>query len=282
MSESLTAQIQGTVTAALSSPGLLSVVANINQNFLNSSLVSGAGAANKVNQAYVAQTTLAASGSTTFVINALGGITDAVGYTYNINTVKLLLIQMLGNLGCSYVVSATAGAGGGSSMTPYQVGDQFSLTSTGSGSGVQALFQVTGISGYGVSSVMLVSSGGYIGGSYTTAPTATGVATTAGSISGATGATLVLNIGTVTSSNQVFTESDYLTIGGAASNAWTNAFTGNVKLKSGTSNMPGVFLLTDGGSTGFIVAAGSNEQLKVTNSGANPVTFLLVLLGATS
>ena len=71
------------------------------------------------------------------------------------------------------------------------------------------------------------------------------------------------------------TAGDYLTVGQAASNPWTSPFVGTT---------PGVkvfdvLILGVGATDKYAVAGGSNEQLKITNSGSNPITFKLALLG---
>jgi len=293
MSESLTTQLAAQLTAQLSQAeafgGSISFPFAL-PNLFNAQLASGTGAADVANQLFAAQFTLAASGTLNLNLYTGGGSNDALGNAYTLAKAKLFLLQIAGNLGCYYVASATVGTGGGSSGTPYQVGDTFSLTSTGSGTGTQAVFQVLTLNGYGVGTVKLVAGSGFTGGSYTVAPTLTGVATTGGSLSSATGCTLVLTVKQVTagaSGGQVFIESDYLTLGAKGTSAgWTSLLspnTASLLLYSGTLNMPGTVLVCEGGAAGWAVGASStNNILLVTNSGLNPLTFQVIVVGATA
>lgn len=74
------------------------------------------------------------------------------------------------------------------------------------------------------------------------------------------------------------TAGDYLTVGQAATNPWTSPFVGTTPgLKVWDLAVLGV-----GSTDKYAVAAGSNEQLKITNSGSNPITFKPALLGCAS
>lgn len=74
------------------------------------------------------------------------------------------------------------------------------------------------------------------------------------------------------------TAGDFLTIGQAATNPWTSMFVGTT---------PGLkvykyFCIECDQTDKYAVAAGSNEQLKITNSGSNSMTFELGLIGCSS
>src|SRR5579862_3325445 len=64
--------------------------------FIASALASGSGA-DQIQFAYAAQFNLAASGSTTLLLNALGGALDAGGNAYNITKLKYLGVKIQGN-----------------------------------------------------------------------------------------------------------------------------------------------------------------------------------------
>lgn len=71
------------------------------------------------------------------------------------------------------------------------------------------------------------------------------------------------------------TAGDYLTVGQAGTNPLTSMFVGTT---------PGIkvydiLILSVLGTDKYTVAGGSNEQLKITNSGSNPITFNFVTLG---
>lgn len=71
------------------------------------------------------------------------------------------------------------------------------------------------------------------------------------------------------------TAGDYLTVGAAATNPWTSIF-------SGTTPALKVFTLAILGvdsTDKYAVTAGSNEQLKIINSGSNSITFKIGILG---
>ena len=65
------------------------------QSLVATSLTSGTGA-NKVNQLFQTQTTLAASTAIDYDLYAYGAVKDAVGNAYTMATVKLLIIQNIG------------------------------------------------------------------------------------------------------------------------------------------------------------------------------------------
>ena len=74
------------------------------------------------------------------------------------------------------------------------------------------------------------------------------------------------------------TAGDYLTVGQAASNPWTAMFTGTTPgLKVYDLAILGVSQ-TDK----YAVTASSNDQIKITNSGSNPITFKVALLGCSA
>lgn len=83
----------------------------------------------------------------------------------------------------------------------------------------------------------------------------------------------------------VFTESDVLTLGGAASNPWLAPFgsgTDKLKLYSGTVLNPGFMILSEGGATGWVVPTGGGAAniLQLANGGANPFAVQIVVVGA--
>lgn len=71
------------------------------------------------------------------------------------------------------------------------------------------------------------------------------------------------------------TAGDYLTIGQAATHPWTAPFVGTTPgLKVYDLLILGVF-----GTDKYTVSSGSSDQLLITNSGSNPITFNFVTLG---
>ncbi len=73
------------------------------------------------------------------------------------------------------------------------------------------------------------------------------------------------------------TAGDYLTVGAAAANPWTSFLSGTTPASASISRPR--FALAVGSTDKYVVANGSNEQLKIVNSGSNPITFKLALLG---
>ena len=71
------------------------------------------------------------------------------------------------------------------------------------------------------------------------------------------------------------TAGDYLTVGAAASNPWTSPFAGTTP----AIKVYDLFVLGVGSTDKYAVAAGSNEQIKVVNSGSNPITFNFLMAG---
>jgi hypothetical protein len=68
-----------------------------------------------------------------------------------------------------------------------------------------------------------------------------------------------------------YVDGDYLTLGGAATNAWA---------ANPIAACYDFMLAVYPGVAGYVVASGSSDQLKITNSGANPITFLIAFAGA--
>ncbi len=71
------------------------------------------------------------------------------------------------------------------------------------------------------------------------------------------------------------TAGDFLTVGQAATSPWTSPFVGTT---------PGIkvydfFALGALQTDGYAVVGGSNEQIKIANSGANPITFNFIAFG---
>lgn len=71
------------------------------------------------------------------------------------------------------------------------------------------------------------------------------------------------------------TAGDFLTVGAAASNPWVAPFAGTTP----ALKIFDLLILGVGNTDKYAVAAGSAEQLKIVNSGSNPITFKLALLG---
>lgn len=74
------------------------------------------------------------------------------------------------------------------------------------------------------------------------------------------------------------TAGDYLTVGQAATNPWTALFVGTT---------PGIkvykfFAIGTDLTDKYAVTAASNEQLKITNSGSNSITFEIGIVGCSS
>lgn len=271
MSETLTAAIVQSLTATLTNNAALG---NTQTNafslpaFLSASFASGTGAGN-INQFYTEQKTLAASGTRTLLLSTMSLATDPFGLAYALTNIKGFYLQILGNLGCTYVSAVAVQAGGSS----YVAGDTVTVAG---GTGTAATLKVITVSGGAITSISVLTPG-----SYTVNPS-----TSANAVTGGTGssATINLTMSTVVAP-ATYVEGDYLTIGAAGSNPWTSLIgtsTSTLLLKSGTVGIPGTLSFTEGGATGWVVASGSNEQLKIVNSGSNPVTYLLVLLGATA
>jgi hypothetical protein len=74
------------------------------------------------------------------------------------------------------------------------------------------------------------------------------------------------------------TAGDFLTIGAAATNPWTSLFGGTTP----TLKVYKYFCIEADLTDKYVVAAGSNEQLKFTNSGSNSMTFEFGLIGCSS
>lgn len=237
--------------------------------FLAAAFGSGTGA-NNINQFFAQQYLLAASGSTTLTLSTMSLAEDPFGLAYSVANIKGLFLQIQGNLGAGYVTAAAVQSGGGS----YVAGDTITVAG---GTGTAATLKVLTVSGGAIVTVGILTPG-----SYTANPSTSANAVTGGSGSSAT---INLTMGVVgLATPPTFTEADFLTIGNAASNKWTSilASTSTKLLKSGTVNAPGTWMEIEGGSTGYVVTAGSNDQLKIVNSGSNPLAFNLVLLGATA
>jgi hypothetical protein len=90
---------------------------------------------------------------------------------------------------------------------------------------------------------------------------------------------------TVAAGLGVFVEADYLSIGNDnTTNAWVSFLadkTDIMKLYSGTATNPGWLGFGAPGNTGYVVGA-TNKKLLITNSGSNPISFYLYLVGATA
>jgi hypothetical protein len=241
-------------------------------SLLGGVLATGTGA-DKADQLYVAQVTLAASGNTSINLHSFGGAVDQLGQAIAMVNVKALAIQILGNLGCLKVTAVAVNAAG----TGYLIND---VLTGASGTGTKYTATVTSVGGGGtVTGISLTTAGSYtVASSSPDTPTGgTG-----------TGATLTITSAVIVAATPpVFVEGDFLTIGNVGTTAgWTSVLgtnTDTIKLKSGTSNLPGTIFICEGGATGFVVGASStNNILNITNSGSNPITFLIVVIGATA
>ncbi len=71
------------------------------------------------------------------------------------------------------------------------------------------------------------------------------------------------------------TAGDYLTVGAAASNPWTSPFAGTTP----AIKVFDLLVLSVGSTDEYAVAAGSNEQIKIVNSGSNAITFKFIMAG---
>ena len=74
------------------------------------------------------------------------------------------------------------------------------------------------------------------------------------------------------------TAGDYLTVGAAGTNPWTSMFGGTTPTIKVFKFLCVAADLTDE----YAVTASSNEQLKITNSGSNSITFEIGLIGCSS
>lgn len=274
---SLVTTVAAQLTALLSNPNSFGTAAfspgSQLTDFLDGTLDNGTGG-DKADQFYVAQTTLAASGSASLNLSTMGGALDLLGNALSFATIKGLAIKVLGNLGCKYVSAAVVNAAGAS----YLINDV--LTVAG-GTGTAATIKVLTVGGGGAILTVLVLTVG----SYTVNPTTTANAVTGGT---GTGATINLTMTTVVAATPpTFVEADVLTIGNVGTTAgWTSFLAPNgatLSLKGGTLNLPGTLMAVEGGGTGWVVGASStNNILKIVNSGTNPVTYLLAIIGATA
>ncbi len=71
------------------------------------------------------------------------------------------------------------------------------------------------------------------------------------------------------------TAGDFLTVGNAGTNPWTSPFSGTTP----ALKVYDLLILGIGSTDKYTVAAGSNEQLKILNSGSNSITYKLGILG---
>ena len=71
------------------------------------------------------------------------------------------------------------------------------------------------------------------------------------------------------------TAGDYLTVGNAASNAWTAIMGGTTPIYK----VYGLDLKVADNIDGFAVSSGSSDQLKIVNSGSNSLTFKVGIFG---
>jgi hypothetical protein len=79
--------------------------------------------------------------------------------------------------------------------------------------------------------------------------------------------------------NTSTTTGDDLTVGGAAAQEWTawvGAAGDKVKIPADSC------LLISNKKTGWIVTDGASDTLRITNAGANPVTYKIAILGTSA
>jgi hypothetical protein len=248
----------------------------VNDTSLGAILLSSGTGVDKADQLYVDRATLAASGTKTYSMAAFGGAVDALGNAFALVKLKLMLMRMRGSLNCNKLVFSSVQAAG----TGYAINDL--LVSAG-GTGTAAKWTVATVGGGGtVLTVTPAAYQGFTGGSFTVNPTlAANAVTTSGA---GTGCTLNLTASAYAEGSQVFIDTDYLTLGGAAANPWTGFIqTGATvaRLYSGTLTNPNKFQIENWGA-GYAITAGASEQWKVVNSGANPVTYDFLVVGATA
>jgi hypothetical protein len=74
------------------------------------------------------------------------------------------------------------------------------------------------------------------------------------------------------------TGNDFLTVGSATTNPWTAPVGGGTQ----TIVVRDLLLLVGAGSTAYVVTAGSNDQLKIVNSGSASITFTVAISGASA
>ena len=262
------------VTGAVSQP-----VDNGNlSTLLAGALTSGTGS-NKVNQMFREQRTLAAGGIYYYDLNAFYGTNDALGQPVAMTNVKAMLIQIQGN--AQYYYCTAASPSNNLSGTNFVVGDQLVIAPAGQVNS-QTILQVNVVSNSVVTNVSILQAG-----SYSVQPT-----TANNLVTGGHGSNCWVNLTFATGTyapKAVFTESDFLSIGGNNTNTWTpllggagNSGTNSIlNLYSGTPAVPGTFYLTEGGAVGWPVSS-SSKIMKVQNNGANPITYLFVAIGATN
>ena len=270
LSISLSSALIGRVTLiAGASAGSYSLNGN-----LNGALAYGTGA-NNANQAYNEVITLAASGTHSLNLYTMGGAVYPFGAAFTTTRVKKIFCQVLGNLNCGYVVGVAVQSG--AAGTGYTVGDSIAIDGTGA-TGTAAVLSVGSITGAGptgpVATLNITTPG-----SYTVNPTNVSNNTTSGGTG--TGLHVDLTMGVIAQGNQVYTDGDYLTIGGAGTHPWTGLMSGTKILPSGTLSLPGTWDETSGGQ-GWPVVSGSSDTLLFTNSGSNPLTFQFTVIGATA
>ncbi len=275
-----------TVTMATIKLLVLKICGNLGCGFLSAATVNNAGTGytngtqtfTLLGGIYVGSVVIhAAGGGSGYVV---GDVLTLAGGTGTAATVQVLTVSS------GAILTLAVKTRGAYSVTP-------TATSNGAtgGTGTGASLDVTAITSPAATISCTVTGGSVTAvlsvltpGSYVALPAATGCTSTgpAGS-----GATFNLTLGTRTTSDAVFTEADYLTVGGVGTTAgWTSILSPNTATrlqKSGTTNLPGVWLETDGGATGYVVGASTtNNILKLVNSGSSPVTYQLVVVGATS
>lgn len=254
----------GTATFPLSLPTLL-----------NASLTSG-NSTDQANQLYAKQTTLTAGSNLTLSLHDFASAVDQLGQTRSLTKLKALALVIQGSLNNGYVSSAAVNAAG----TGYLVDD---ILVVAGGTGTAAKIHVRTVGGGGnILTVSIEPYAGFTGGSYTANPTTTANAVTGGT---GTGATMDLTMATYSSSNNVFIDADTLTLGGdGATSALTSLFGTNADkyiIPSGSRNLPGAVLLTSGDGGWTIGASTTNKNIKIVNAGSNPITFHLIIVGAT-
>lgn len=282
MAESLSSTVTAGIVATLTNPvddGTASyplvLPFNASGSLMAATLANGNGA-DQANQFYAKTQTLVAGANLTLSLHDFGSVVDQLGQVRSITKLKALALQINGSLNNTYVAAVSVQNAG----TAYLLNDILTIAG---GTGTAAHLQVTAIGGGGsVTTVVVVASAGFTGGSYTANPSTPNTPT------GGAGNSLTVNLtmATYTALTAVFIDTDALTFGGTGgTDALTSLFGTNADkfiIQSGTPNMPGMMLLTCGGSQAWAVGASTtNKNIKIANTGSNPVTFTLVVLAAT-
>ena len=278
MSQTVSASVQSVIRGqVVSSSGAMSGTYSISAT-ANGTFGSGTGSGN-VDQAYSELITLVPGGTHSLDLYAFGGATYPSGAAFTMTRLKSIFIQVMGNLGCGYVSAVSVTTAG----TGYTVGDTLTVA-IGGGAGTSATLTVSSISGGGgtgpVTGVAIATPG-----SYTTNPTTLANNAPTGGTGGGT-VRVTLTMGVVAQGGAAYVDADVLTVGGLGTTAaWTSLLASNtatLSIPSGTATIPGTLGPVSSGGTGWAVGSSTtNHVLLCTNSGSNPLTYQLVVVGST-